>query len=357
MYQKYKKLTTIALICAMALSVTACDKDTVTDPILVPPSNDEAVATPTDGEAPADNTASNPQVNLEFDFPEAPASDFEYEKSADGKGVALGRYVGADKEVRIPEKIDGKPVTLLKSKTFTNTTAETVIIPNTVVELEWGAFDYALELKTVVFEGDIKTMGEGAFRGCEKLETVILPDGFTELGEAMFTGCHSLKNIVLPDSLKVIGRSAFWACIALESIVIPHGVTDIGMSAFYMCENLVDIVIPHTVTEIGGSAFSFCTSLVDFVFPDGVKEIGSSMFFGCTSLESVKFGSSVELVLGNIFNDCTSLKTITFTSPKAVSMIMVDIPPSVTAIYVPAGMKDDYANRGLLNYKDIIFEM
>ncbi len=70
-------------------------------------------------------------------------------------GIRITKYTGSDKEVVIPEKIDGKYVTAIAA----------------------GAFDGCTSMETLVMHRFILSVERGAFKGCSSLSTVYYPDG------------------------------------------------------------------------------------------------------------------------------------------------------------------------------------
>ena len=157
------------------------------------------------------------------------------------------------------------------------------------------------------------------FRDCTGLTSVVIPEGVKEIGYGAFSGCTGLTNIVIPNSVTVIMSSAFSGCTGLTGIVIPEGVTEIDCGAFGGCTNLTTIsvsvdnpsyvsindcclskdlrrlifgcrssIIPDGVSMIEWDAFRDCAGLTSIRIPDSVTAIGVSAFYGCNLPESVK---------------------------------------------------------------------
>jgi len=91
---------------------------------------------------------------------------------------------------------------------------------------------------------------------------VLIPDSVTEIGWGAFQGCEGLTNVIIGNSVTEIGKDAFSCCTGLTSIVIPDSVTKIGSYAFGGCTGLTSIVIPDSVTEIGDDAFPENTEII-----------------------------------------------------------------------------------------------
>lgn len=116
-------------------------------------------------------------------------------------------------------------------------------------------FSYRSLIKKVVFSGNITNIGAYAFDYCVNLTSILIPDSITSIGMYSFYGCSGLKEITLPKSVTGIGASAFYGCTGITTMTIPNSVTSIGASAFAGCTNLASISIPESVTSIGDGAF------------------------------------------------------------------------------------------------------
>lgn len=110
--------------------------------------------------------------------------DYDY-NITDG-GIEITDYVGDDTSVIIPSKIEGKPVVKICDKAFYHKDIESVVIPDTVKEIESGGW------------------GVGTFSNCEKLSSVTLNEGLVTIGSYAFNDCPKLKSIQIPKSVKVV---------------------------------------------------------------------------------------------------------------------------------------------------------
>ena len=118
----------------------------------------------------------------------------------------------------------------------------------------------------------------------KKDELFVIPDSVTEIGWGAFEGCRNLKSIIIPDSVTKIDAWAFSECYNLISMVIPNSIKKIDIRTFNGCSSLRSIILPDSVTEIGVSAFKGCSSLTSIIIPDSVTEIGWDAFEGCNNL-------------------------------------------------------------------------
>ena len=270
---------------------------------------------------------------------------FQYGKLEDETGCIILAYKKDELKGKlvVPSEIDGLPVVGIPKNGFSDCTKlESVILPDSLVELGRNAFSGCTSLARIALPDDLQAISGYCFSDCTELESVILPDSIVELGSSAFLGCTSLKEIDLPSELKDIASSCFMNCEALTEIKIPAYVAKIYRSSFLYCDGLTSIqvdeanstyrsennclikndgdvlvrgcktsVIPKSVKEIGDSAFYGCVSLTKITIPESVKEIGYSAFYGCVSLMEITIPKSVKEIGNNAFNGCVGLTKIT----------------------------------------------
>ena len=70
------------------------------------------------------------------------------------------------------------------------------------------------------------------------IESVMMPDSIVEIPSVAFAGCSSLKNINIGKGVTSIGMRAFRNCTSLTSIFIPINVESISNYAFENCSSL-----------------------------------------------------------------------------------------------------------------------
>ena len=131
----------------------------------------------------------------------------------------------------------------------------------------------------------------------------MIPGSVTNIGWSAFDECGALTSITMPGSPIRIGQDAFFDCRSLTSLTIAKGVTSIGDDEF---ENwgatLTNITIPGSVTNIGESAFAWCMSLTSVAIPSSVTSIGDGAFANCTSLTSVYFNGNAPTASPDAFS-------------------------------------------------------
>lgn len=104
----------------------------------------------------------------------------------------------------------------------------------------------------------------------------------------------AIKWVNIKDGVTTIGDYAFQHLSELTSVSIPKSVKKFGKSAFFNCNILANVNIPNGVTQIGEDAFEICQYLKCISIPDSVTEIGNAAFFGCGALIDVYYNGSAE---------------------------------------------------------------
>ena len=117
---------------------------------------------------------------------------YQYEIRDDGT-VKILTYRGTDTHLKIPDTLDGCPVTAI---------------------------------------------GDGAFQIRQKLTSVTVPEGVVSIGAKAFSSCDGIKQLILPSTLKTIGNRAFSNCKGLRSVELPAGLESMGENPFALCDNL-----------------------------------------------------------------------------------------------------------------------
>ncbi|MBE5767815.1 MAG: hypothetical protein E7335_11810, partial [Clostridiales bacterium] len=276
-------------------------------------------------------------------------------------------YSGNDKNLVVPETINGYTVTTIGSGVFKNASFETIILPDTISQIGSSAFENCTALKYIKLPTELKSLSQSVFRGCTSLEAVSFNNKLTSVYECCFYDCPALKEIRFPESvismrmrqivegctsLEMVSLPAnagyadsyraFYNCVSLKSITIPETLTSIDNQMFEKCKALTEINVPSKVTLIGSFAFGDCTALKRVILPNGLKTIGGGAFQKCSSLESISIPSTVTSIGSNTFllaeklrhidlpQELTKLGTLAFYG--CTSLIEIEIPSGVTAL-------------------------
>lgn len=146
-------------------------------------------------------------------------SDFIFEN---GKIID---YVGESKDVVIPYEINGEKVTVIGFASFRNKGLLSIVIPNTVENIETKAFQVN-NLETLYMPDSITQIGTAVFES-NKLTEVRISRGLTIIPEETFRD-NNLKKVEIPTNIISI-RSYAFSFNALEELTVPRTVTSLGL--------------------------------------------------------------------------------------------------------------------------------
>lgn len=147
-----------------------------------------------------------------------------------------------------------------------------IVIPKSVVSIDYYAFGYCEALTTVTFaEGNqLKGIYEGAFYGCSSLKNIQLPDAVKEISEYTFYGCANLKKIPISDNSQLIGIYDYaFAYTGITELTLPKEVIDIGDYSFKGIK-ITKLQIPNDNAKelvIGFGAFAECKKIKEITLP------------------------------------------------------------------------------------------
>lgn len=131
------------------------------------------------------------------------SGDFIYRYTTK-KEIRIIKYMGSDRNVTVPETIDGNPV----------------------VTIALAAFhpDYSYANASSYNKYDNPE--------CANIESIALPDTIMQIDQYAFSNCKNLKSINMPKNLKSISVGAFSGCSSLENLEFSNQLTYIADSAF-----------------------------------------------------------------------------------------------------------------------------
>ncbi len=224
------------------------------------------------------------------------------------KAYRVERYIGEErKEVAVPDRFHGKPVTeigvdttdfntlneaqLKAASVFADSKLEgSVSIPNSITAINSGAFSYA-RMTGVVIPGSVEMIGTYAFAKCSNLVDIQILDyaddngkiypSHTTIKAHAFDGCGYIKSLDIPNSVSTISDSAFKDCSGLIDLVLPYSVKSVEQDAFAGCRNLLNVSVLASNVQFADTAFEWKD-----IFE--AKDTKAGGYFHCAYSDTVK---------------------------------------------------------------------
>lgn len=130
---------------------------------------------------------------------------------------------------------------------------------NAIIERETNKL--VVGCKAAEIPDGVTVIGTEAFHGSTLIQWIGIPESVTELEAGAFAWCISLEGVEIPSSVTKIGDWAFHQT-ALWSVTLPEKLTTIGENAFKDCNNLneVNVMNPEPVVLTNAETFSNCAN-------------------------------------------------------------------------------------------------
>lgn len=123
--------------------------------------------------------------------------------------ATIKEYIGKEKIVKLPEKINNLPVEKLGKSVFKdNQVIQEITLSKSIVRLRGYCFQDS-SIQKINFNKNLKQIGIKAFASCSKLKQITLPEGLLVIDYKAFANCINLKEIYIPESTKKISPNAF----------------------------------------------------------------------------------------------------------------------------------------------------
>lgn len=198
-------------------------------------------------------------------------------------------YDKATKTVmNIPGYIDGHKIEVI-AREFTRGCigVSKVTIPNTVTEIQRGAFVYTNRIQSISISSSVKTIAADVFSGnnCLKFTVdsnnkyfqAINGDLYSKDGKTLVSATGSSMTKI-PSFVEVIGADAFCGNDHIVDITIPATVKKISSAAFASCDNLRNVIIEgNGLTTVESRAFQ-TTKLISLNIPASVTSFSYDAF-------------------------------------------------------------------------------
>lgn len=248
--------------------------------------------------------------------------------------IRIIRYTGTERNVIIPQRLEGLPVTEIAPGAFPALKTDGKEIPYT----------------SVVFPGSIRCLTQcfGGQNGISSVRSVILQHGIREIGDRALSGTY-IEEIHLPDSIVKIGKEAFAGCARLSKVRLPKGLKELPEGIFAQCPQITELPGCFTIKSVGKNAFAG-SGLSTAYLPNATK-LAEGVFADCAKLKKVVLSERLRTIPTRLLSGCVSLtriagcRAVITIEPEAFinsGLREVDIGPSVQRIgrSAFAGCKD-----------------
>ncbi len=281
----------------------------------------------------------------------------EYTLYVRNKKVTIKKYNGTASALTIPGTIDGVTVTTIGSQALEEHSLKSVIIPDSVTEIDYEAFQNCGNLAQVKLSGNLSIISMYAFYGCPNITSIVFPDTLSCIDHHAFWGT-GLKEVHLPDNIGTLGggqgkpfesTTKIWChadgktatnaglfysptqpdyqisvssgTIKIkkyfgndENLVIPSVIDNVPVTKFdnrTFAENnsFKSAKIPNAILEIPGECFENCVNLAKITLSENLSTILYSAFYGCSKLTSVTIPETVTYIGDSAFAN-TGLKEV-----------------------------------------------
>lgn len=94
----------------------------------------------------------------------------------------------------------------------------------------------------------------------QNLKSIIIPNSVSEIEISAFFGCSSLESINFPPAVSKINNSMFNGCTKL-SVMLPETITEVGEYAFSSCKSVAFMnpkcILPNSAYTVAGSVIIY----------------------------------------------------------------------------------------------------
>ncbi len=210
--------------------------------------------------------------------------------------VIINKYNGLETAYKIPESINGYPVTMINKGAFKNhPTIKKITIPKYVHTIEDEAFYQATSLESITF------VDESALTKCGKdlfTDTIYINEAPNQLiinQHLVYVKNTHEKTMILDPTVTTITTHAFKDTINLEQLITTNTLTTIEARAFknHPTLKVIEFNESSTLSTIKDEAFKG-SIIKSIVLPKSLKYLGHSVF-SQSSVETVLFHEDTKL--------------------------------------------------------------
>ena len=184
--------------------------------------------------------------------------------------------------VVIPDSITKLGVELF----YQNADIEYVQLPAALEEIPILCFGECESLEEIVIPNSVTLIKGGAFAR-SGIRTIVVPDSVTEIEEKTFLQCHNLELVQLSANIKELPYAIFGECESIGKLVIPNGVETMNSYSLGNA-SIKELVLPDSMTNMNffvkdiktinlPASLTSCKSslpgLEEVIIPDSLKQV------------------------------------------------------------------------------------
>lgn len=250
------------------------------------------------------------------------SSESEFEITEEG---VLTAYNGTDKEIVVPESINGIAVTEIGVRAFDANNAPEIVgivLPNATLIINSKAFNKNASIKYIQAP-NVETISSYAFQECFSLKRVDAPN-VKKIERNAFEYCTVLSKINF-DNVEEIAQKAFYGNKGLSEIKFDKlqkiGEKAFGNTALIRASFSTLKTFKDMNRQYSSEAFCDCLFLSELYFPEltslGTVTNNSRAFRGLYSLTTF-YAPKLEEIPAQTFYNCISLKDVTIDSANTI---------------------------------------
>ncbi len=244
--------------------------------------------------------------------------------------------------VNIPERVLYNNINFVVDEigefAFYGSTAEKIIIPNSVKRLGVACFEWS-DITSISIPGSIETISAQAFWSCYNLEVITLSEGIRFLDEDCFGGGLRVKYMTIPSSVETINSSSFYSSVFPDLVFSGEAPTIIHKSGYVLRpENSVAYVKEGEIENFRNKGWNFGTfieydnSITDinpefsvngiYYKPTALVGIYQAAAIGCeNNISSITISNNVSF--NNIIYQVSSINNSAFNNKSAIKQIRI----------------------------------
>lgn len=225
-----------------------------------------------------------------------------YAKSSDFVMIngVITSVITTKKNIVVPDIINGKRPTGLVASLFRYSNIESIVLPDSITEIDMDCFLGAKKLKHIVangvttFKGNnvfydcvelrdvsmpkLKNVTDSAFKNCVKLHEIDFGENLTEFKNSLFSGAGLMRgyfpNVQMTENT---AKEVFKDC-PISYCYIPN-VTSLSEGLFNGCKYLYELTIGK-ITSIYSKSLAQC-SFINSLDTSDISIIGTDALYSC----------------------------------------------------------------------------